>query len=236
MKRKNYLIKFSEILAKKIMIFIEQGKNRVFYKNKQISKIEYDLKKYYLKQIRPYSSINFYQSYPPLSIRGARPTLSRYLIYDLEKYLGKDKTVLDICGNTGFFSLFIAPKVKSIDVLEIEESFANICKKLAKHEKITNISVITKDYKKFFPQKKYDLILSFAVHGHTQMEFSDYIDKTFSHLKKDGIVLIESHPIGYAKEDVLEGQLKELKNVKIIRKGELDDDGRMRTFFYIKPK
>ena len=236
MKRKNYLIKFSEILAKKIMIFIEQGKNRVFYKNKQISKIEYDLKKYYLKQIRPYSSINFYQSYPPLSIRGARPTLSRYLIYDLEKHLGKDKTVLDIGGNTGFFSLFVSGKVKEIDVLEIDKSFCNICKRLAKHEKINNVNVINEDFNHFNPLKKYDMIFSFAVHNHTKMQFEDYMNKLFSMLNKNGIILIESHPIGYRKEDKLKKSLEELNNVEIIKEGKLDDDGRLRTFFYVKKK
>ena len=230
------MLKTGEFTAKKILIFIERIKNFAYYKNKKISRIEYELKKYYLKSARRYSSINFYQSYPPLVIRGARPTLSRYLIYGLDDYLNKKQRVLDIDGNTGFFSLFISSKVKEIDVLEIEKPFCEVCKRLAKHEKIKNVNVFNKDFNTFNPKGKYDVIFSFAVHNHTKMDFKDYMDKVFSMLKKDGVVLIESHPIGYNKKDKLENQLKALDNVKILQKGRLDDDGRLRTFFYVKRK
>lgn len=228
--------KMGEFFAKKVMIFIERQKNKIFYKRKKISKIEYELKKYYLKKARGYSSLNFYQSYPPLRVRGARPTLSRFLIYDLEQYLNKKQRILDVGGNTGFFSLFVSGKVKEIDVLEIDESFCYVCRRLAKYEKIKNVNVINEDFNHFNPAKKYDMIFSFAVHNHTKMQFEDYMNKLFSMLNKNGIILIESHPIGYRKEDKLKKSLEELNNVEIIKKGKLDDDGRLRTFFYVKKK
>ncbi|MCH8519514.1 MAG: class I SAM-dependent methyltransferase [Nanoarchaeota archaeon] len=224
-------------IVKKFLIFIEKQKAKQEFKHKQISSIEFQLKNDYLKEVRPYSSINFYQSYPPLRIRGARPTLSRFQIYDLEKHLKSDINILDIGGNTGFFSLFVSSKVNSIDVLEIEEPFARIGKKLARYEKIENVQFINKDFKKFNPSKKYDLIFSFAVHGHTKMKFKDYIEKVFSLLSKDGKVLIESHPIMFtANENLLKEELERLDFVKIISSGKLDDDGRLRTFFYITRK
>ena len=233
---KKILFKTAEFAAKKMLIFIERIKNRAFYNRGKISRIEYELKKFYLKNVRRYSSINFYQSYPPLVIRGARPTLSRYLIYGLDDYLNKKQRVLDIGGNTGFFSLFISSKVKEVDVLEIDKAFCEVCKRLAKHEKIKNVNVLNKDFNTFNPKEKYDVILSFAVHKHTKMDFKDYMDKVFSMLSKDGFVLIESHPIGYKGKDKLESKIKKLEYCKIFKKGKLDDDGRLRTFFYLKRK
>lgn len=225
---------FLEYGAKKNLIFIEKIKNKIFYKNKKISKIEYELKKQYLTSIMPYSSVEFYQSYPPLKIKGARPTLSRFLIYGIEKYLNKKKSILDIGGNTGFFSIFVSNKVKNIDILEIEPNFVSICKKLIKHEKVNNVKVINLDFNKFNPAKKYDIIFSFAVHGHTKMNFKDYINKLLSFLNKYGFILIESHPIIYGNNDVLEKDLKNIKNIVIFNKGLIDDDGRLRSFFMLR--
>ena len=225
------------IIVKKFLIFIEKQKAKYEFKNKQISSIEFQLKNDYLREVRPYSSINFYQSYPPLRIRGARPTLSRFQIYNLEKHLNSKMNILDIGGNTGFFSLFVSSKVNSIDVLEIEEPFARIGKKLARYEKIENVKFINKDFKKFNPDKKYDLIFSFAVHGHTQMKFDKYIEKVFSLLSEKGKVLIESHPLGFtANENSLKEELQKLNFVTILSSGQLDDDGRLRTFYYIEKK
>lgn len=233
---KKKLIRFQENFAKRIIITIEKSKNRIFYKTGKISKIEYELKKQYLKNIQLYSSVEFYQSYPPLRIRGRRPSLSRFLIYGLEKHLTKNKTVLDIGGNTGFFSVFISNKVKTIDILEIEPTFVSICKKLILYEKVKNVHPVNEDFNKFSPSKKYNIILSFAVHNHTNMDFKDYINKVLSFLEEDGFVLIESHPINYGKKDVLEENLKKLKNINIFNKGFIDDDGRLRKFFYFKKK
>lgn len=223
-------------IVKKFLIFVEKEKSRDEFKKKKVSSIEFQLKKEYLREVRPYSSINFYQSYPPLRIRGARPSLSRFQIYELEKHLSSKMNILDIGGNTGFFSLFVSPKVNSIDVLEIEKPFTDIGKKLARYEKIENVQFINQDFKKFNPDKKYDLIFSFAVHNHTKMRFEKYIEKVFSLLTPKGKILIESHPIRFKSKDILKEELEKLDFISIISSGELDDDGRLRTFYYIERK
>ena len=243
-----------QTLAKPLMLLKQELERIVaFYVNKkkckrgEISPIEYDLKNILLKK-RCELSNTFYQSYPPLKIGGRRGTICRSKTYEVEKFLNKKMEVLDIGGNLGFFSAFISKQVKSIDVVEKIEPFVEIARKLIQFEKIENVRLYCEDFKNFkklHPDKKYDLIISCAVHdlkgknkSRVEMNLQDYLDSLIPLLKKGGLVLFESHGIFYKTgEQDIEKRIKLNRNFSILQEGFTDDFGGMtRQFFWLKNK
>ena len=153
--------------------------------------------------------------------------------------------ILDIGGNVGFFSAFISKYVKSVDMIEVLGHCLEIAGRLIEHEKIKNVNATFTDFKMLESDKKYDLILSLAVHDfegtnelRVRLSFQKYLDKLAFHLNKGGFVLLESHGIFYKTgERDIEERIKLNKNFSIIQKGETDDFGGMiRKFFWLKKK
>jgi 2-polyprenyl-3-methyl-5-hydroxy-6-metoxy-1,4-benzoquinol methylase len=211
--------------------------NKHRYQKGLLSEIEYELRNEFLKEVEQFGVDDFYQNYPPLKISGRRNTLSRFKIYEMQKRLGKDLEVLDIGGNIGFFSLYLSRFVKSIDLVEQNKNLTDIGKKLAEYEKITNVNIINLDFKKYSPDKKYDMIMSLAVHGWVDMDFEEYLKKIKSLLKDGGTVLMESHMTYYSGGDNLGESLEGNKYFEVFKGGIVDDDkGRCREFFWLKAK
>jgi len=202
-----------------------------------ITKIEHELRKEFLSKIQDFGTDDFYQSYPPLHIPGKRNSLCRYSIYGLDKKLSKNTEMLDIGGNIGFFSLFLSRFVKSIDIVEFNTDLTEIGGKLKKYEKIKNVSINNTDFKIFKSKKKYDIVMSLAIHKWVGMDFDLYLEKIHSHLKKGGLLLLESHIIYYNQGDKILDNLDKNKYFKILEKGRIDDhDGQIRDFYWLKAK
>ena len=204
------------------------------HKKKQTTKFEYEIMKEFLLSSQEFGGSYIYQTHPKINLKGERPTIGRYKIYNLEKYLKKDMEILDVGGNIGFFSLFVSNKVKHVDVVEHNPALMKICEKVKNKLKIENLTTYSQDIKKYQPDKKYDLIFSFAIHKWVGLELNEYIKLLFNLLKKDGIILIESHTLN-RRTDGLEEFLKNNEDIKILEKGITDDHhGNLRKFFYIK--
>jgi protein-L-isoaspartate O-methyltransferase len=221
----------------KITTLAARRVNEYRYKKGLLSEIEYKLRKEFLKEVEQFGVDDFYQNYPPLKISGRRNTLSRFKVYGMKERLNKELKLLDIGGNIGFFSLYLSKYVKSIDIVEQNQNLTDIGRKLAEHEEINNVNIVNLDFKKYTPEKKYDMIMSLAVHGWVDMDFDDYLKKIKSLLKDGGIVLMESHMNYYSGGDDLGGSLKKNKDFEIVQGGIVDDDkGRCREFFWLKAK
>jgi len=211
--------------------------NKYRYDKGLLSEIEYKLRNEFLKEVEQFGVDDFYQNYPPLKISGRRNTLSRFKVYEMKDRLNKEIELLDIGGNIGFFSLYLSRFVKSIDLVEQNKNLTDIGQKLAKHEKINNVNIINLDFKKYSPNKKYDMIMSLAVHGWVEMDFQDYLKKIKSLLKEGGVVLMESHMNYYSGGDNLGESLEGNEYFKVVEGGIVDDDkGRCREFFWLKAK
>jgi cyclopropane fatty-acyl-phospholipid synthase-like methyltransferase len=210
-------------------------KSKLMHRKSKMSDIEYQMRKLFFSKKQQFGGEYFYQSYPPLKIRGHRPTLVRFEIYGLSKYLKKTTAVLDIGGNTGFFSMFISKYVRTIDIVEKNDVLASVGEVLKRHEKIKNVNFICEDFKTFKSDQKYDVIFAFAVHMWVGMSFSDYMMRIKSLLKPGGIVLLESQDV---KVDDLPKKLKSVSNIfKVVDEGITDDHmGLIRTFHYLKLK
>lgn len=228
----NFLERFLAKFKTKIIFliyFIEFKKNK-------INRFEYNIMKILLSSFEEFGWDRLYQTHPDINLIGSRPTLCRYNIYGLEKFLNKKSKVLDIGSNVGFFSLYVAGKVHSVDMVEINPKLFCICKKAKEYLKVSNVHIFNNDIKKFKPDKKYDAIFSFAVHGHVGTKLQEYIALLENLLDDNGIILIESHQIKPNKFDMLETFLKEeQKKFKVIDEGVTDDNyGKIRKFYYLK--
>ena len=108
-----------------------------------------------LSQKQQFGRGDFYQSFNQLNIRGQRPTNYRIEKYNLSKYIDKNKTILDIGNNVGFFDLTIANKVKSITGIEYNESLSFIANLTKKFLDVKNVNFINGDFNKITLQKKF---------------------------------------------------------------------------------
>lgn len=144
----------------------------------------------------------FYQGFEEIGIEGCRPTEKRFERYNIEKYLDKEKTALDIGSNCGFFSLFLSRFLKSIDGVELNPFLISIANDTKAHLTINNVTFFCSEFEKFQTEKKYDLIFSLAndstIDKNTKFNFTEYIQKILFLLKEKGILIFESQA-----EDVL---------------------------------
>ncbi len=93
--------------------------------NKNIEFLHAKLKSHLNEQTEKYDSFiyaqksGFYQGFDAIKIQGCRSTEKRFEQYNIEKYLSKTKTALDIGCNCGFFSIFISKFLKKVDGIDI---------------------------------------------------------------------------------------------------------------------
>lgn len=215
--------------------FIARVRNWVEYKQKRISRFEYELRKKYLACKNSNSMGEFYQSYPPLHIRGMRPTMSRFKLYKMKKHLSKNKTVLDVGGNTGFFSSYLSEHVNHVTVLEIDTGLAGVGEMLVKHEKIDNVTFVNKAFLNYKTTKQYDIILSLAVHYYMGCSLDDYLKKIKKLLKKDGKLLFETHKQEWNNDRTDLSLIK--KHFIVIESDYIDDSlGQIRKYYWCKKK
>ena len=180
-------------------------------------------------------SNDFYQSLKELNIKGLRNTDERFEKYKLKNILKEDFEVLDIGCNKGFFSIVTSRFVKN--VTGVDNKFINIQigKQAMKKLNIENVKLIKKDFKKFKTSKKFDLIYSFAIHHWVGLSFENYIKKINTFLKKDGIIVFESHDLD-TLDLYLEPKLKIFKELgfKEIFKTKEYENGKRVTIIFKK--
>jgi len=228
---------FSKVLTDKIQVFLAHRKNRKAYKNNLIPKFEFELREQFLNTVEQFGKTDFYQNYPPLKISGLRSSVCRFNTYELSNYFTNNTSVLDIGGNIGFFSAYLSRFVKEIDLVEQNTKLTSIGKKLAEFEKIKNLNIVNQDFKLFETDKKYDFIMSLAIHMWVNLPFQQYLKKIHSLLKLEGILLFESHILFSGKniEIDLEAEITKSNLFSVIKIGQIDDhEGYMRDFYILK--
>lgn len=169
----------------------------------------------------------FYQGFKKIGITGARPTEERFDYYDIKNYFSKEKTVLDIGSNCGFFSLYVSEFVNSIVGVEINPYLVNISNDVKNFLSIKNADFYNKSFESFNVDQKFDIVFSFAndstIDGNTRFCFEEYIDKIQNYLSPNGIVIFESQAEDYLlyekqfvpKLKILEKKFTILENRKV---------------------
>ena len=207
------------------------------YKLNQIDEFTYQIEMRRLKLVslgQSFISIRgLYQTHPKVNVPGLRPTLSRVNNYGLLEYVSKSDKVMDIGGNVGFFSMYLSEFVESVDVIEMDKGLVDIGNLTKEYLGIKNVIFFNEDIRKLQTDKKYDLIITMAIHGHLGISLGQYISKISQFLTPNGKIFIESHP-GLEDGNILKEELTQL-NLNIIHHGITDDHaGNIRSFYLTK--
>lgn len=134
-----------------------------------------------------------YQTLPEIGFIGKRPTEERYKIYELDRFINEDSFVLDYGCATGFFSLYLARKVKEVHGVEGREYLFDIATMTKEHIKAENCRFFHCDLMKYTPNMRYDLILSLSIHHWNMPKCHAYLDRCYSLTKVGGHLVFESH-------------------------------------------
>ena len=178
-----------------------------------------------------------YQGLKSIHVAGQRPTEKRFEIYGLKKYLKKNFRVLDIGSNCGFFSLYVSQFVDSVDGIEKDPYMVEIANKAKNYLKITNCSFHKSIFEDFRPKRKYDCILSFAVHRRVKYSLDDYLKELDKLLNKNGFLVMESHNIGKEDRNFSSDVKSALgKRYAVKRSGRLKDDRIIEREFLVMMK
>lgn len=162
------------------------------------------LEEIFTRSTHKYGKGRFYQSYEPLGIIGSRNTSDRLKEYEIETYLTKDKSVLDIGCNCGFFDLSVAGLVKTTCGIEVDEELLRYGKLVRRIMGIQNSYFINSNFNDYKSSTMFDIIFSFAVHAHIGMSFEEYGKRLYELSNENGIVVFESHNIKGTDREIME--------------------------------
>lgn len=212
---------------------IYKGKPELLELHKSLNAIFHE----YSKQISSIERGNFYQGLKRISITGQRPTEQRFKVYGIEKYLKKNYKVLDIGSNCGFFSLHVSKLVKSVDGIEMDPYMVEMGNKVKKYLKIKNCTFYRSTFEQFKTNKKYDFIMSFAVHRRVNYSLEKYIGMLHKMLNKNRYLIIESQDIKRVDKN-FSNEMKQIIKGKysLLKEGTLNDDGINDRIFMVLKK
>ena len=158
----------------------------------------------------------FYQGLDEIKITGSRSSEKRFEEYEILEYLSKDKSVLDIGSNCGFFSIYVSKFGDKIFGVEINPYLIAISNDVKNYLNIKNANFVNSSFEEFKFDKKFDMIFSFAndstIDGNTKFNFSEYIGKIKNLLKEDGLLIFESQAIDSVVTEQLDEKINYLEN------------------------
>lgn len=179
------------------------------------------LKKHLEDQARDWKSLvyakekGFYQGLDQIKIDGWRPSEKRFARYDIEKYLLKTKSGLDIGCNCGFFTIVVSKYVGHINGIDINPHLVGIANDTKEFLKIPNADFFVTGFENYEPSKKFDVVFSLGndetIDGNTKFTFSEYIEKIYGLLLNDGYLIFESQAADAYEPERLEPKLEILK-------------------------
>lgn len=138
-----------------------------------------------------YATKEYYQSFEKLGIKGSRKNAERLVKYRIHEFLNKNCNVLDIGCNCGFFSMTVAPYVKKITGVDVDQNFINIANKTKKFANIDNAEFYVKNVFVDGLINKYDAIFMLALPANIGVY--EKADMIACHINKDGYLFLESH-------------------------------------------
>lgn len=139
-----------------------------------------------------------YQSYERIGFSGIRWSVEKRISeYRLDRFLGKDKTILDIGSNFGFFVVEFAHSCQMAHGVEWNRHLNQIGELTAEALSVSDkVKYYTSSFEKFASECAYDTVFSLAAFytadGHERTAASQYFAKIKSILKDGGIVFYES--------------------------------------------
>jgi len=192
----------------------------------ELDQLHKKLKSHLDEQSKNYTSFvyaqqkGFYQGFDEIKIDGCRPSEIRFDRYQIEKYLSKNKTVLDIGCNCGFLALLISRYVFHIDGVELNPYLVKIGNDTKEYLKVDNLYFYASSFEDYKTDKKYDIIFSLAndetIDGNTKFTFIEYIQKILDLLKNEGHLMFETVSTDTFEPRIFKPKLEFLKKKFII--------------------
>ena len=164
----------------------------------------------------------FYQDMPCINLPGLRNTSKRIEALNLNNLLSS-KTFLDIGSNAGSIILNLKTKfIKGVGI-EYNPKLVKIAKIIAEEKNIYNSNFLAEDFLKYQINDTFDVVLSLANHSTFDKGINDtrlYFEKIDKLLKKNGILVLESHSPLYEPPLQFEEIVKKYcKKYKILKEG-----------------
>ena len=157
----------------------------------------------------------FYQGFDEIKISGCRPTEKRFRRYNIEKFLSKRFSALDIGCNCGFFTIFVSRYLYSIEGVEINPYLVEIANDTKKFLRTENVNFYSSRFEDFKPNHNYDVIFSLAndetIDGNTKFTFEEYIQKIYNSLNENGLLMFETVSPDTYEPKLFQPKLKLLK-------------------------
>ena len=114
--------------------------------------------------------------------------------YELMDYLNENSAVLDIGCNRGYFGILLSPFIKEYLGIDHDKKQLKIGLREIKKQNIKNCTFLKSKFKKL--DKKFDVILSLAVHSYIKMPMEEYGQALVDMLNPGGFLIVEGHPPG----------------------------------------
>ena len=204
-----FIMKISKIIS-----FFNFVHHKLIYKHKSIRSIIYNIISQNKNNLYDYGEGFFYQSVPPINLKGLRDTKKRIRKLNLNNYL-KNSTFLDIGTNIGSIPLSLNNQFIFGVGIDHNNTTIKVAQKIQEYLGVKNIEFISGDFSKYEFNKKFDVILSLANHSTFDKGIDDpepYFNKIYSLLNKNGILIIESHNPLYEKSEIY---LELIKNLEV---------------------
>lgn len=164
----------------------------------------------------------FYQSLSKINLSGLRNTKDRKNFLNITEYT-KNKKILDIGTNSGFLLFELDNNFKYALGIDYNPSLIKIGNIVKKYLNIKNIELKCENIYEINHEQKYDIVLSLANHSTFDNGINEtdrYFKKVYALIKKNGILIFESHHPQYESLDIFDKYLKELlKYYKLIEQG-----------------
>ena len=188
--------------------------HKLIYNHKSIRNEIYNIIKQNKNNLYDYGEGFFYQSVPPIRLKGLRDTKKRIIKLNLNHYL-ENSTFLDIGTNIGSIPLSLNNEFIFGIGIDHNETTIKVAQTIQKYLSIKKIEFISGDFLDYEFNKTFDVILSLANHSTFDEGIKNtelYFNKIYSLLNKNGILIIESHNPLYEKSEIYLKIIKNLEN------------------------
>lgn len=181
----------------------------------------------------------FYQSYESVGLKGQRPTQERFIRYGILNIIRRQDEILDIGCNCGFFDLQLAKYAGHIVGIDTNWTLIEVAKKVQTLVNDTKCTFLNEDFKNVRFEKKFNVIMAYAVIHWIDMDKEDFINKIDKLLIENGHIILESHNV--ESEDRLRRYREYIdgftqRQYAIYFSGVIKDDGRIKREFCILKK
>lgn len=191
-------------------------------------------------QAQQFGRGQLYQAHEAWGIPGQRPTLRRTKEYRLLEHLPDHADVLDIGCNIGMFGAVLSKQVNRYVGFDNNPVLIEVARKIARARGIENCTFECESFDSFCAknhQRRFDVVLSFAVHVWIGLAPAEYARALGGLVKPGGLLVVESNRLDANDKDFFRNVRYFLaEGFEVLFCGSMKDDGIIERGFYLLRK